>query len=115
MTTNLSFLRKTAYVTTGLVIGLGLPMAALAATTPPANQVVAQCNDADTEDSFSMSCTPNVIPDTSDQLTEQEVAEPGFNAMPGGFGNESGHESGLGPHEGFGGGGHAGGGGGHGR
>jgi hypothetical protein len=101
----------------GLTIGLGLSFGALAATHST-NQVVAQCSDADTEDSFSMSCTPNVIPDTSDQLTEQEVAEPGFNAEPGGFGDQSGHEGFNGGHEGSGGGhggGAGGGGGGHGR
>jgi hypothetical protein len=33
-----------------------------------------------------MDCVPTVIPDTSDQLTEAEVAEPGWNATPGGHG-----------------------------
>ena len=28
-----------------------------------------------------MNCAPAVIPDVSDQLTEAEVAEPGFNAV----------------------------------
>jgi hypothetical protein len=49
--------------------------------------VLAACNDVvDTTDSFSMDCVPTVIPDTSDQLTEAEVAEPGYNASPGGHG-----------------------------
>lgn len=49
--------------------------------------VLADCNDiVDTTDSFSMNCVPTVIPDTSDQLTEAEVAEPGWNASPGGGG-----------------------------
>jgi len=73
-------------------------------------RIVAQCNDVDTEDSFSMSCVPSIIPDTSDQLTEQEVAEPGFNSYPGGNGEHGGSEGGGGAH----GGGPGGGGGGHG-
>lgn len=49
--------------------------------------VLAGCNDVvDTTDSFSMNCVPTVIPDTSDQLTEAEVSEPGWNAEPGGHG-----------------------------
>jgi hypothetical protein len=49
--------------------------------------VLAACNDiVDTTDSFSMNCVPTVIPDTSDQLTEAEVAQPGWNAVPGGGG-----------------------------
>lgn len=53
----------------------------------PAPHALAQCNDVvDTTDSFSMNCVPTVIPDMSDQLTEAEVAEPGWNAVPGGPG-----------------------------
>ena len=59
--------------------------AALAASHQSAPRVLAACNDiVDTTDSFSMNCVPTVIPDTSDQLTEAEVAEPGWNAHPGG-------------------------------
>lgn len=51
----------------------------------PAPHNQATCNDVvDTTDSFSMNCVPTVIPDMSDQLTEAEVAEPGWNAVPGG-------------------------------
>lgn len=54
-------------------------------------RVLAACNDVvDTTDSFSMNCVPTMIPDMSDQLTEAEVAEPGWNAgsgaAPGGGG-----------------------------
>ena len=50
-------------------------------------RVLASCdNVVDTTDSFSMNCAPSVIPDVSDQLTEAEVAEPGWNAVPGGAG-----------------------------
>lgn len=55
---------------------------------------VLACSETDTEDSFSMNCAPTVIPDTSDQLTEAEVAEPGFN----GGGNHSGGGGGGGGH-----------------
>ena len=37
-----------------------------------------------TTDGYSLQCVPNMVPDFSDQLTESEVAEPGFNAVPGG-------------------------------
>ncbi|HEX4586648.1 MAG TPA: hypothetical protein VH185_01600 [Mycobacterium sp.] len=30
-------------------------------------------------DSYAAQCVPNMVPDFSDQLTEAEVAEPGFN------------------------------------
>ena len=74
-------------------LAIALTPAVAAGVSGPGPQVLAQCQDTDTEDSFSMNCAPTVIPDTSDQLTEAEVAEPGFNAVPGG------------PHDGGGGGG----------
>ncbi len=64
-----------------------LAPAALTVTESAAPRVLAGCDDlVDTTDSFSMNCVPTVIPDTSDQLTEAEVAEPGWNAVPGGAG-----------------------------
>ena len=76
------------------VIGAAIAVAPAVAVSGSHESVSADCNDVvDTTDSFSMNCVPTVIPDTSDQLTEAEVAEPGFNAVPGG-------------HGGFGGGGH---------
>ena len=49
--------------------------------TAPPPRVLAACNDVvETTDSFSMNCVPTMIPDMSDQLTEAEVAEPGWNA-----------------------------------
>ena len=61
--------------------------AAFALLIAPAPRALAECNDVvDTTDSFSMNCVPTVIPDMSDQLTEAEVAEPGWNAVPGGAG-----------------------------
>lgn len=57
----------------------------------PPPRVLADCNNVvDTTDSFSMNCAPTVIPDVSDQLTEAEVAEPGWGATPGGPGGGNG-------------------------
>lgn len=73
----------------GVLIALVPVAAAVTASDDP--RVLADCNDiVDTTDSFSMNCVPTVIPDTSDQLTEAEVAAPGFNAVPGGAGHEGG-------------------------
>ena len=50
-----------------------------------------ECGSSDTMDSYSLQCVPNMVPDVgSDQLTESEVAEPGFNASPGGPGGGGG-------------------------
>ena len=58
----------------------------------PAPRVLAECNNiVDTTDSFSMNRVPTVIPDNSDPLTEAEVAQPGWNAVPGGGGGEGHH------------------------
>lgn len=66
----------------GLTVALG---AAVCAGAAPIPRALAACNDTiDTTDSFSMDCAPTVIPDVSDQLTEAEVSEPGWNAVPGG-------------------------------
>lgn len=99
----------------GLAVAMTIPLNALSGSAHTVTRITAQCNDADTEDSFSMSCTPNIVPDTSDQLTEAEVAEPGFNARPGGFGGEGGGFGGEGGGHPGGGHGGGGGGGGHGR
>lgn len=63
-----------------------LPLAvAITHQSAPAPRVLAACNETvDTTDNFSMDCSPTMIPDMSDQLTEAEVAEPGWNASPGG-------------------------------
>jgi hypothetical protein len=69
----------------GAAVALTPVVAALDASPGP--RVLADCNDVvDTTDSFSMNCVPTVIPDMSDQLTEAEVAQPGWNAIPGGAG-----------------------------
>lgn len=51
----------------------------VAPNVDPARAVAQGCSDSETEDSYSLQCVPNVVPDFSDQLTEAEVAEPGFN------------------------------------
>jgi hypothetical protein len=82
--------RRLVYGAFGLAIAVTPAVAVFAGVSAQAAHVVAQCQDQDTEDSFSMNCAPTVIPDTSDQLTEAEVAEPGFNAVPGGGGGGGG-------------------------
>ena len=71
----------------GLVIALSPVGAVLIAPSIDPAQAVAQgCSDSETEDSYSMQCVPGTVPDFNDQLTEAEVAEPGFNSHPGGGG-----------------------------
>ena len=85
MTTASTSTRRLLYAAIGLVIAAAPAVAVFAGIENTAPKLAAQCQDTDTEDSFSMNCAPTVIPDTSDQLTEAEVAEPGFNG-----GNHSG-------------------------
>lgn len=75
----------------GLAIALTPVVAALCSPAGSQPRVLAGCNESiDTTDSFSMDCAPTMIPDMSDQLTEAEVAEPGWNAHPGGGGGGGG-------------------------
>lgn len=74
--------RRVLFFAFGAVLAVTPAFAVLPASAP---WVLAGCNDiVETTDSFSMNCVPTVIPDTSDQLTEAEVAEPGWNAGGGG-------------------------------
>ena len=93
MTTHSTSTRRLLYAAIGLAIAAAPAVAVFAGIGDLAPRVTAQCQDTDTEDSFSMDCAPTVIPDTSDKLTEAEVAEPGFNASPhgGGGGGGGGH------------------------
>jgi hypothetical protein len=78
----------------GMLIAVATAAAILvAANVDPARAVADGCSDSETEDSYSMQCVPNMVPDFSDQLTEAEVAEPGFNggAAHGGGGGGGGH------------------------
>jgi hypothetical protein len=94
MTTTSNRHHRLLYAAIGLVIAAAPAVAVLAGIGTPAPRLAAQCADTDTEDSFSMNCAPTVIPDTSDQLTEAEVAEPGWNGgnhSGGGGGGGGGH------------------------
>jgi len=51
---------------------------------------LAACQDTVNPDSASLSCSPQVIASNDGQLTEAEVAEPGFNASPGDHGEAPG-------------------------
>jgi hypothetical protein len=93
MTTASTRHHRLLYAAVGLVIAAA-PAVAVFASAQPAPRLAAQCADTDTEDSFSMNCAPTIIPDTSDQLTEAEVAEPGWNGgnhSGGGGGGGGGH------------------------
>jgi hypothetical protein len=75
----------------GMVIALAPVGAVLVApSVDPARAVAQGCSESETEDSYSMQCVPSQVPDFSDQLTEAEVAEPGFNSHPGGGGGGGG-------------------------
>ena len=77
--------RQLMFIAVGAAIAMAPAIVADAGSHESAPRVLAGCNDiVDTTDSFSMNCVPTVIPDTSDQLTEAEVAMPGWNARPGG-------------------------------
>ena len=92
--------RRLVYGIAGLMIAAAPAVAVFSGAFDGAAPRMLACEETDTEDSFSMNCAPSVIPDVSDNLTEAEVAEPGFNAFP--------HDGAGAPH---GGGGFAGGGG----
>lgn len=92
---NLSLSSRQFIVGAFLVAIAAVPGVAVLADGSPPPRVLADCNDVvDTTDSFSMNCVPTVIPDVSDQLTEAEVAQPGWGATPGG----GGQGPGGGPH-----------------
>lgn len=88
--------KRLAYVVVGAVIAIGPAVAVFAAAPSAPGPRVLACQETETEDSFSMNCAPALIPDTSDPLTEAEVAMPGFNAVPGGSGGGDVHTGGSG-------------------
>jgi hypothetical protein len=71
--------RRLVYGIAGLMIAAAPAIAVFSGTFDGATPRVLACSETDTEDSFSMNCAPAVIPDVSDNLTEAEVAEPGWN------------------------------------
>lgn len=77
--------QRVVHCALGLAIAAVPGLAYAAQAGFPTPHLLAACDDVvETTDSFSMNCVPTMIPDMSDQLTEAEVAEPGFNAVPGG-------------------------------
>jgi hypothetical protein len=77
--------RRFVYGIAGLMIAAAPAVAVFSGAADGAAPRVLACSETDTEDSFSMDCAPTVIPDTTDNLTEAEVAEPGWNAGGGSF------------------------------
>jgi hypothetical protein len=72
--------RRFVYGIAGLMIAAAPAVAVFSGAVDGAAPRVLACSETDTEDSFSMDCAPTVLPDTTDNLTEAEVAEPGWNA-----------------------------------
>ena len=50
-----------------------------------------ECSSSDVQDDYTLSCVPNIVPGASDQLSEDEVAQPGYNGHSGGGGGGGGH------------------------
>ena len=74
----------TALAAAGLTVLGQLGIDAFAGADGSTQSVLAECQEVDAPSDASLNCAPTVMPDETDQLTEQEVAEPGFNG-----GNES--------------------------
>jgi hypothetical protein len=84
-------LRRASWVAAGLLLAVAPAAGAFAATIDSGPRVLAECEESGgspsgfpgspNDGSFSMSCEPSVVPNTStdDNLTEQEVAQPGYN------------------------------------
>jgi hypothetical protein len=87
--------RRLVYGIAGLMIAAAPAVAVFSGAFDHAGPRVLACAETDTEDSFSMDCAPAMVPDVSDQLTEAEVAEPGWNN---GFHGPAGGAPGSGGH-----------------
>ena len=79
----------------GVSVGLPpffAPMVAVFAGPTVAPHAIAQgeCTGSDTPDDYTLQCAPAAVPDFNDQLSEAEVAEPGFNGGPPGGGGGGG-------------------------
>jgi hypothetical protein len=83
MTSVSIFGRRFVCAAAGIAIAAAPAVALFASVDHVAPRLTADCQDVQQPGSFSMDCTPTVEANTTDQLTEQEVAEPGFNASPG--------------------------------
>ncbi|ORA37013.1 hypothetical protein BST13_09995 [Mycobacterium aquaticum] len=74
------------------VAGLALlPITAATSGSMPRALAQDECSSSDVQDSYSLSCVPTMVPDTSDQLTEDEIAQPGYNGHSDGGGGGGGH------------------------
>lgn len=83
MTSVSIFGRRFVYAAAGIAIAVAPAVAMFAGAEASSPRLMADCQQTEQPDSFSLNCAPSVEANTSDQLTEQEVAEPGFNASPG--------------------------------
>jgi len=81
MSTGYKGVRRAMFVSAGVLVAAASAIT-VAGALEPMPRVTAECQQVNTPDgSFSMSCEPSKIPNTSteDNLTEQEVAQPGYN------------------------------------
>lgn len=83
MTSVSIFGRRFVYAAAGIAIAVAPAVAMFAGIDTPAPRLTADCQQTEQPDSYSLNCAPTVEANNSDQLTEAEVAEPGFNASPG--------------------------------
>ena len=68
------------YTAAGMAIALAPAVAFFAGSEASAPRLTAECQDVQTEGSFSMNCAPTAVQNpTDDTLTEEEVAQPGYN------------------------------------
>ena len=68
------------YAAAGVAIAFAPAVALYAGSDAPTPHLTAECQDVQSEGSFSMDCAPTAVENPgNDQLTEQEVAEPGYN------------------------------------
>ena len=51
----------------------------IAGPTVAPHAIAQECTGGDTPDDYTLKCAPSAVPDFNDQLSEAEVAQPGFN------------------------------------
>jgi hypothetical protein len=75
--------RRLIFATAVAMVLALAPMVAVFAgpSIDPVPDAIAQdeCTGTDTTDDYSLQCVPTIVPDVSDQLSEAEVAAPGYN------------------------------------
>ena len=62
------------------VLALAPMVAVFAGPTVAPHAIAQECTGSDTPDDYTLNCAPAAVPDFNDQLSEAEVAEPGFNS-----------------------------------